>query len=420
MTPSAPASRPDHSSEEGLLRQPAVRSLLAARLVSQIGTSVHFVAQSWFIYELTHSGTILGLASVMSLLGPALLGGIGGHPTDRFRPRRVLLFTQIVLGGIAGIEGLLVQLDLINTAGLLLCTAALSVVATFALPAWQVLLTEMSGEGGLSRLTALNTSAMDIGLVVGSALAAPVIGVIGVGGAFLLNASSYAFAVAMLAQSRQPRQPKPAINPSVPTTMRHGLAGVLKNRDLLTVMLLALVLSGAGASLPPLLLILTAHTGGASQYGLFLALLSAGSLGGTVLTWHARVGKRAVFAYSSALGICLTALGFAWSPWLMAGLLLPIGALLLALRANIVTLVQLQTPVGLRGRVVSALQAALAASQIAATVGLTSLSDVTGARIAIALSGTGLLLSVAAIIITTFRRDLGYLAGTPQHGIDIS
>ncbi len=296
-------------------------------MVSQIGTSIHFVAQAWFIYQLTHSGTILGLASIMSLLGPVLLGGIGGHPTDRFGARRVLLCTQVALGVIAGVEGLLVQRDLIGTAGLLLCTAALSVVATFALPAWQVLLTEMGGEKGLSRLTAVNTSAMDIGLVVGSALAAPVIAVVGIGGAFGLNAGSYLFAVAALSRSHEvATEAVPSASAGASTTLRHGLSAVLRNRDVLTVMLLAMVLSGAGASLPPLLLILTAGTGSAHRYGLFLALLSVGSLAGTVLTWHAQVNRRAVVLYSTAFGICLTAIGFAWNPWLIGFFVLPVGA----------------------------------------------------------------------------------------------
>ncbi|MBT0768604.1 MFS transporter [Kineosporia sp. J2-2] len=407
MTSPARTGWPERPHRSNLLKQSEVQVLLAIRVVSQLGTSIHFVAQAWFIYQLTRSGTILGLTSVMSLLGPVLLGGIGGHPTDRFSARRVLLCTQAALGAIAGVEGVLVHLNAIGAAGLVVCTGALSVVATFAVPAWQVLLAEMSGKDELARLTALNTSAMDVGLVAGSALAAPVIAVMGVGGAFVLNAGSYALVVGVLSRPGHQHRPEPQTLPAPATTSRSGLTTVLRKRGVPSMMTLAMALSGAGASLPPLLLIVTADAGTAGRYGLYLALLSVGSIAGTALTWRARLSRYAVFSYSAAFGLLLTGLGLVSSTWLTGALLLPIGALALMLRASITTFVQLQTPAGLRGRVMSALQAALAASQIITTVSLTSLSDAAGAAIAITVSGTGVLLCTCALIVITVRRTPG-------------
>src|ERR1035438_10784914 len=66
------------------------------------------IAISWLVLEMTHSGTILGLAIAAQFV-PILVFGIwGGLIADRFNKRKILLLTQSTFAILALIFGITV------------------------------------------------------------------------------------------------------------------------------------------------------------------------------------------------------------------------------------------------------------------------------------------------------------------------
>jgi hypothetical protein len=76
------------------LRHRNYKLYLAAQLVSVCGTWMQQVAQSWLIYRLTGSATLLGIVGFASQIPIFALGPIGGVLTDRYSPHRIVLWTN--------------------------------------------------------------------------------------------------------------------------------------------------------------------------------------------------------------------------------------------------------------------------------------------------------------------------------------
>ncbi len=371
----------------------ALALTLLARLASQVGTSLHFVAQGWFIYRLTQSAQLLGLATTIPLLGTLLLGGISGHPSDRYSPRSVLIATQTLLAATAVALSLVAYLGRIGVGTLLVGMALMSVTATFAGPAWQLFTAELAEDGNVHRTTALSSSALGLGTIVGSAIAAAVIAGIGLGGAFLLNGISYALVAVVMVTIRDGTRGTRVLSPTPPAgAVRPFLFGA----DMLPVIAVAVVVSAAGAGLQPLLLIL-AEKESSNAYGWFLAVLALGSIAGTVLTWRISSTTLTIACSALAMGLFIAALGGAGGAWTIAALLLPIGVLLLSVRAGVVAYIQTRAPAGTGGRVISVVLALLAAAQMGGIVGLTTLADVAGVRAAIVTAGVSQVLTVSGV-----------------------
>src|SRR5438874_5198920 len=76
------------------LRHRNYRLYLTGQLVSVCGTWMQQVAQSWLIYRLTGSATLLGIVGFATQIPVFGLGPIAGVIIDRYSPHRVTVLTQ--------------------------------------------------------------------------------------------------------------------------------------------------------------------------------------------------------------------------------------------------------------------------------------------------------------------------------------
>src|SRR5512142_288196 len=72
------------------LRYRNFQLIFGGQLISLVGTWMQNVAQSWLVYDLTHSAAWLGMVSAASSLPVLFLGLYAGVVTDR-RPKRGML-----------------------------------------------------------------------------------------------------------------------------------------------------------------------------------------------------------------------------------------------------------------------------------------------------------------------------------------
>ena len=76
------------------LRHRNFRLLLLGSVISTSGDFMQSVAQSWLVWQLTHSAFRLGLVSFFDTVPRLFIGAVGGAIADRFDRRRVLMITQ--------------------------------------------------------------------------------------------------------------------------------------------------------------------------------------------------------------------------------------------------------------------------------------------------------------------------------------
>ena len=341
------------TSLHALWSQRAFVRLWFARLAGTSANQMLMLVLGWQMYELTASAWDLGLVGLFQFLPALLLALVAGHVVDRFHRARIV-------AACLGLQGLVAALMLLGnqghwlTRGLLLGTAVLLGTArAFQMPAQQALTPSLVSRDMLPRATAFSSAGMQVAIIAGPAL----------GGLLYAVGSQWVYACALvllvigvaLLLSLRYEQP---VNEREPVTVASLLAGVhfIWQRPVIlgavSLDLFAVLLGGATALLPMFAKDIL-HVG-ASGLGLLRAAPAAGALltsvGLSYWTLQRRVGHKLLFAVA-LYGVAT--LGFGLSTWFWPSLLM----LALSGCADMVSvvvrqsLVQLDTPDGMRGRV---------------------------------------------------------------------
>jgi MFS family permease len=327
-------------------------------LVSNVGTWMQRTAQDWLVLtELTHhSATALG--TVMALqFGPAtLLVPFTGYAADRFDRRRLLLATQSTMALLALGLGLLTLLGWVKLWHVYVFALAQGCTTAFDAPARQTFVSELVPETRISNAVALNSSSFSAARMVGPAVAGLLIGSVGSGWVFLLNAASFVAVIGSLLLLRvnelYRREPIAQTNRG----LAQGVGYVWHRQELRAVMTMVLLMATFGFNLPIFIATMSvrAFDRGPSEYGLLSSLLAAGALIGALLSARRSRPRGALLVLGAALFGTGLALASIMPSFLLFGLTLTgvgIAAQTFTTTAN--GTVQLATEPHMRGRVMA-------------------------------------------------------------------
>ncbi|WP_405562713.1 MFS transporter [Streptomyces sp. NBC_01180] len=385
----------------GLLASRNPRLYYAGLIVSQIGTNTQLVALGWFTYQLSHNALALGVVTAAPIFTMLLFSQVGGLAADRFPPRRVLLCTHSLLALLTLLLSMLARSGSLAVWHLVVGALCVGTINAIGLPTEQVFVSEVAGDALLRRAVTLNNVILNLSLVVGSSLAGPLMGAVGLGGVMLLNGLSYLTMLTALLLVRPAQlQVRPRRTGGRPRV--RSAWGYVWHSPGLTLLLLVIGTVGLfGTSLPSLLLLLTSTelTAQAGAYGILLAVISVGSLVGGWLTWRTNVVLGTVLVGSLLLGVLELATSAMPSLLTLGLVLLPVGVVSLVLRAGLLSLAQLQTLPEFRGRVMAIFQLVYRAGWFLGTLAATWVAQTWGPRPAIALGGAAVTLVVAAIVL---------------------
>src|SRR6266700_5252445 len=92
-----------------LLRQGPFRRYIIGSLISDSGTWMQMMAQSWVMSALTNKAILLGLVNFAAGLPALALAPMAGSLADRFDKRKILIATQIAQIVLAVALGFLVM-----------------------------------------------------------------------------------------------------------------------------------------------------------------------------------------------------------------------------------------------------------------------------------------------------------------------
>jgi MFS family permease len=184
------------------LNQTNYRAFTIGNAVSLIGTWLQRVAVGWLAWQLTKSGTWLGLVAFADLFPTVLLSPIAGALADRFERLRIVLITQVVAMIQALALAALVFADAMTIDRLFVLTAALGVANALNQPARLALIPSLVERAHLPSAVAINSIVFNSARFVGPAAAGFAIAHGGIGVAFLVNALTYVVFFAALAMIR--------------------------------------------------------------------------------------------------------------------------------------------------------------------------------------------------------------------------
>jgi MFS family permease len=379
-----------------------------------MGQGMQFLTIGILVLDSTDSSYQLGLvifAYGVPNLAFSLVGGIIADRTDRLR---LLVSTRVVE------SGLLLALAILKLSGVMelwhvfAVSALLGTVQAINGPTRMALVADLVDRKDLMNAVALHTMVNQSGQIIGPALAGGVIEIAGVGNALVANAAMYLFGIAFLVLIKglvaMPEAPKKAVI----RELREGLQCVRSTPVLYTVIGLALAFTFFGMSYRQVLPAFTKEVLDVGAGGTGLLWLGAGLgslLGSFLLASLGDFKRKSWLLLASLLLLCVFLIAFAWSPWYWISWILFffVGTMSTGLfwpLAN--TLVQLNVPSELRGRVLSILQIApaihfLSALPLAVAGGLVSWS--------IAVTGVALMVLLVTLLLGIWRPTLRRFEG---------
>jgi len=339
--------------ETRLLRHTAFTRFWVGDIASTLANQMLVLAVGWQIYDITNSALSLGLVGLAHFGAQLLFTLPAGHVADRYERRHVAMLCQLIQGAAA------LTLAAANYAGwigseIIYTSVVLTGTAqTFQNPAMRSLLPSLVGEELLPRCIAFHAAAKKTAIIVGPTLGG-VVYLWGAGAVYIGSVAFYAFAGIIII----------GIHPAFdrrdhePATLQYVFGGLhyIFNKPIIlgaiSLDLFATLLGGAVALLP----IYARDILQTGPLGLGL-LRSAPAVGGVLASLYLvrspltrGVGK---ILFTSVAIFGVTTIVFGLSAWLPLSLL----ALTLMGAADMVSavirmsLVQLETPADMRGRV---------------------------------------------------------------------
>ncbi|MFL6139797.1 MAG: MFS transporter [Frankiaceae bacterium] len=339
------------------LRVRNYRLFASGQIVSLTGTWMQRVAQDWLVLTLSNnSGTALGITTSLQFLPMLLFSMFGGVLADRYSKRRLLIMSQAASGVTALALALLDLGGVVALWHVYLLAFALGVASALDTPVRQAFVSELVGQEQLTNAIALNSATFNTARIIGPAVAGVLIGTVGTGWVFLLNAGSYLAVIAVLAVMRDGELFVGKRVERAPGQIRAALAYVRVRPHLLLPIVLAGVVGTFGFNFQMTTALLAKSTfhRSASGYGLLSTLLAVGSLGGALMAARRRqVRHRLLITSSIVFGLLTLACGLMPTYASFAVMLVPTGvaALTFATAAN--TSVQLGSSPAMRGRVMA-------------------------------------------------------------------
>ena len=173
------------------LRVTIFRNLLIADVISDVGAFMQNVGAAWLMVSLGAGPIYVALTQTAASLPYFLLALPAGSAGDIFDRRKLVLFTESWMMGIALILAILTIAGVMSPWILLVLTFALSAGDAFETPTWRAILPELVPKEDLAEASALNGIEFNLARAVGPALAGMLISVAGVATAFIANFVSF-------------------------------------------------------------------------------------------------------------------------------------------------------------------------------------------------------------------------------------
>jgi predicted MFS family arabinose efflux permease len=324
---------------------------------SSIGTWMQIVAQGWLIYRLSHSAFLLALDQFLGGIPIFLFSLIGGVVADRVDRRRILLGSQWVQMASAGLLTVLVLTGHVHVWHILCLSFVSGFAQAFGGPAYQALIPTLVEIEDMPNAIALNAIQFNVAIMVGPALAGQALAKLGETWCFGLNAVSFLapiISLSLITARFLPQKTKE----SVFTSLKEGIKFVRRQPSMEALIILAFFMTGLSMPMRtyfPVFVKDIFHRG-PETYGNLLALMGLGSICGSLgVAWLGNIKRKGRFALAALMCLGVGISGFALSKKLpFSGVMLVLaGASMMAVFANVNSLVQLITTNEMRGRVMS-------------------------------------------------------------------
>ena len=394
------------------LRHRNYRLYWFGQMFSVLAQNMETVAQSWLVLELTDSPLLLGLTGLTFAVPTITLALVGGVVADRADRRRIMMASQMGSAVIFLILGTLVitrMIALWHVMGLAFLSGC---VRAFDRPSRMALLPQMVPKADIPNAVAISGTIWQLNRLVGPAVAGMLIYLVGTGPTYYLCflASTSAISLWLFIRLDQP-----ASAPGAGGILQHmadGLNFIRRNEIYSTFIGMTFFNSVFGMSYLILMPVFARDVlvVGSQGYGFLQSCGGAGALFGVLMVaYFSHAGHKGRQALGGALsfGALLISFALSHSYALSLGIALLLGMASQFYMTTINTILQLNLPEHLRGRVMGIYGLAWELMPVGGMIGGT-IAEFAGAPTAVAFGGT--MVAGMALVVTVFLPRIRRLA----------
>lgn len=338
---------------QSVFREPAYARLWLARICSTISFQMAAVAVGWQVYDLTHRTFALGMVGLVQFLPMLLLMLVVGHVADRFNRKTIISICQAVSCVTMTLLAICSYFHRLHPAGIYCAVAAIGASRAFEAPSTQALVPWLVERSMVPQAIAWSSSAVQTASIVGPGLGGLLLA-FGAHVPFGLCACMYAMA-AILSSGIAPKYRAAAKGPVTANSIFSGIQFIQRHKNILGAISLDLfvVLLGGATALLPAYARDILHTG-PWGFGLLRLAPAVGALSTSIFLAHHPIRRRAgprMFIAVIVFGVAIICFALSRNILLSVGILCVLGAADVTSVVVRSSLVQLETPDEMRGRV---------------------------------------------------------------------
>lgn len=335
------------------------------QFVSRIGMWMQRTAVIWYVYTITHSTFMIGVATFAEQFPSFLFSIRGGIIADRYYRYKVLMITQSLSAWQAVLLAVFAFTGHATITLILILSVFLGVVNAYDVPVRQSMINDIvENKDDLPNAVALNSSLNTFARLIGPAIAGFVLAAFGASYCFLSNAISFIAVIGAIAAMRFPHHTFAVSKSKGEGKFREGLDYLKTQRTIAMVILLAAL---SNFLVLPFITLLPVYAkeifkGDASTYGWLNSAIGLGAFVGALhlATFSKSADYRKLLLLNTLiLGISLLPFALVGNLYVSILLLAVIGYVSISQTSISMTIIQVQTAKEFRGRVMSIMAMAI-------------------------------------------------------------
>ncbi len=338
------------------LRHRNYRLYWLGQLSSVLAQNMEGVAQGWLVLELTNSPLLLGLTGLAFAAPTIALTLLGGVIADRADRRRIMILSQSVSATTFFLLATLIVVGWIALWHVIVVAIISGCVRAFDRPSRMALLPQMVPKDDIANAVAVGGTIWQLNRLVGPALAGIMIYLVGIGATFYFCFVASLVAVCLWLGIRLTTQPTAPAAGSVLHHMAEGLNFIRTNEIYFIFIAIIFFNSAFGMSYLILMPVFARNVldVGSQGFGFLQSFGGAGALAGVLaVAWfsHARGKGQQSLLGAFVFGVLLISFAFSKSYPLSLILAFALGVASQFYMTTISTVLQVNLPNELRGRV---------------------------------------------------------------------
>lgn len=386
------------------LRHRNYRLYWFGQLSSVLAQNMEGVAQGWLVLELTDSPLMLGLTGLAFAAPTIALTLLGGVIADRADRRRIMILSQGVSAAMFFLIATLVVLDLIALWHVIAVAILSGCVRAFDRPSRMALLPQMVPKEDIANAVAVGGTIWQLNRLVGPALAGMMIYLVGIGPTYYFCFGASLIAVLLWLGIRLSA---PSTAPSAGGVMQHMAEGLnfIRHNEIYFVFIAIIFFNSAfGMSYLILMPVFARNVlnVGSQGFGFLQSVGGAGALIGVLaVAWfsHSRGKGLQSLLGAIAFGILLLSFAASKSYPLSLALAFALGIASQFYMTTISTILQVNLPNELRGRVMGIYGLAWELMPVGGMIA-GAIAEFAGAPIAVGFGG--FMVTIMAVLVTIF------------------